>query len=344
MKISSQRIKSYLTICIIAAGFFACVPAKQFEDLTKKQKDCQDENTSLKNSNHSLETENNELKSSGAEMQNKIDRLVRDTSEMGIGYQRISSLYNELTKSYDKLLANNDKLLAGNSEETKKLILELNTTRENLQRREDLISKDSLALNDREDKLNQLKDDLKQKQARVDELEAVLKSADSTVNNLKTSVSKALTGYENNGLSVFQKEGRVYVSMEEQLLFASGSTSIEKKGESALKDLARVLESNKDIKIVVEGHTDNIPINGTLPSGARDNWELSVLRATSVVKIILNNKAIDPSRLTASGRGSYKPVDPANTTEARKKNRRTEIILSPNYDDLSKLLDQFNKK
>jgi chemotaxis protein MotB len=132
--------------------------------------------------------------------------------------------------------------------------------------------------------------------------------------------------------------------MEERLLFASGITVIEKKGESALKDLARVLANNKNINIMVEGHTDNVPINGTLPSGARDNWELSVLRATSIVKIILSDNAIEPSRLIATGRGPYKPIDPASTTEARKKNRRTEIILSPKLDELAKLLEQFGKK
>ncbi len=344
MKFSTNNIRHSLTFCLIAITLFACVPARQFEDLTRKEKACQDENASLKSSNQSLLTENNELKASGAEKQRNIDRLVKDTTEMGTGYQRLSGLYNELSKSYDKLLANNEKLLAGNSEETKKLILELNKTREDLQRREDHMMRDSIALNDRENKLNELKEDLKVKQARVDELESVLRSVDSTVNRLKTAVSKALMGYENNGLSVFQKEGRVYVSMDEQLLFASGSTMIEKKGANALKELSQVLGANKDINIVVEGHTDNVPISGTLPSGARDNWELSVLRATSVVKIILNDKSIDPSRLTASGKGPYRPIDSANTAEARKKNRRTEIILSPKLDDLAKLLEQFSRK
>jgi chemotaxis protein MotB len=219
----------------------------------------------------------------------------------------------------------------------------LNKSREDLQRRDDQLKRDSIALDDREKNLNDLKEDLKVKQARVDELEAVLKSVDSTTNRLKTAVSKALMGYENNGLTVFQKEGRVYVSMEEQLLFASGSTVIEKKGEKALKDLSNVLGNNKDINIMVEGHTDNVPISGTLPSGARDNWELSVLRATSVVKIILANNSVDPTRLTASGRGPFKPIDTASTSDARKKNRRTEIILSPKLDELSKLLNQFSK-
>ncbi len=344
MLLNAKNLIVFLSFLTIAGGFQGCVPARQFEDLQTKEKNCQDEASRLRNENQNLKTENTEMKSSSSEMQKNISKLSNDTAEMGTSYQRLTGLYSELTKSYDKLLSNNEKLLAGNTEETKKLIVQLNNAREDLQRREDQMKKDSVALNDRENKLEELRESLKSKQSRVDELEAVLKSADSTVNRLKTAVSDALMGYENNGLSVYQKEGRVYVSMEERLLFASGSTIIEKEGASALKDLSKILAGNKNINILVEGHTDNVPISGTLPSGAKDNWELSVLRATSVAKIILSNNSIEPVRITASGRGSYKPVDLASTSEARKKNRRTEIILSPKLDELAKLLDQFGKK
>jgi len=342
-----SRIKfiAAISLAYVSIAFLqSCVPARQFDDMKKRERTCQDENTRLKDENQNLQTENTELKSSSAEMRKQITDLVKDTTDMGTDYQRLTSLYNELTKSYEKLLANNEKLLAGSTEETRKLIVQLNQAREDLQRREDQMRKDSIALDDREKKLNELRENLRSKQARVDELESILNKADSTVNRLKNAVSKALMGYENNGLSVYQKEGRVYVSMEERLLFASGSTNVEKNGESALKDLAHVLASNADINITVEGHTDNVPISGTLPSGARDNWELSVLRATSVVKIILSDKSVEPSRITAAGRGQFHPVDPANTAEARKKNRRTEIILAPRLDELSRLLNQLGTK
>ena len=342
-----SRIKLIAAISLAYVSFAllqSCVPARQFEDMKTRERTCQDENTRLKDDNQNLLTENTELKSSSAEMRKQITDLVKDTTDMGTDYQRLTSLYTELTKSYDKLLSNNEKLLAGSTEETRKLIVQLNQAREDLQRREDQMRKDSIALDDREKKLNELRENLRSKQARVDELESILNKADSTVNRLKNAVSKALMGYENNGLSVYQKEGRVYVSMEERLLFASGSTNIEKNGESALKELARVLANNADINITVEGHTDNVPISGTLPSGARDNWELSVLRATSVAKIILSDKSVDPSRITAAGRGQFHPVDPANSSEARKKNRRTEIILAPRLDELSRLLNQLGTK
>jgi chemotaxis protein MotB len=343
MKINVSKQILFLALSFTTLAFFSCVPAKQFEDLQKREKTCQDENTRLKNENQNLQTDNTELKASSSEMQKNIIKLARDTSELGTAYQRQAGLYNELSKSYDKLLANNEKLLAGSTEEIRGLIAQLSKSKEDLQLREDHIKKDSIDLGDREQKLNELRAGLKENQARVAELESILKSADSTVDKLKNSVSKALLGYENNGLSVYQKDGRVYVSMDEQLLFASGSTVIEKNGASALKDLAKVLATDKDINVVVEGHTDNVPISGTLPSGARDNWELSVLRATSVVKIILADNAIEPSRLTAAGRGPYKPIDPAPTAEARKKNRRTEIILTPKLDELVKLLQQIGK-
>jgi chemotaxis protein MotB len=337
MPLNLRKITNYLSLVIIITAFQACVPARQFEDLQSREKKCQDEALSLRNENQDLKTENTELKSSSSEKQKDLIQLKKDTAELGEENRRINRLNDELTKSYDKLIFNNEKLLAGNTEEMKNLIIKLDRAKEDLQRKEDEIKKDSIALNERENKLKELK-------IHVDELESILRRTDSTVNKLKTTVSDALTGYEGNGLSVYQKEGRVYVSMEERLLFASGSTTIEKNGESALKDLSKVLATNKNINVLVEGHTDNVPISGTLSSGAKDNWELSVLRATAVSKIILSNTGIEPVRITAAGRGSYKPIDPANTSEARKKNRRTEIILTPKLDELVKLLDEMGKE
>ncbi len=334
----TNKLAGFLAFGLMISVFQSCIPARKFEDLQKKEQSCQDENTQLRSENQKLVTENTEMKASGAEMQKNMMQLVKDTTDMGNGYHRLTSLYNELSKSYDKLLSNNEKLLAGNTEETRKLIGELRNTRDELQRREDRMKKDSIALNDREKNLNELRLGIKEKQARVDELEGILNRTDSTVNSLKKAVSDALLGYENNGLSIYRKNGQVYVSMEERLLFGSGSTVVEKAGTDALKDLSKLLGTKKDITIVVEGHTDNIPINGTLASGAKDNWELSVLRATAVAKILLKDASIDPTRIVASGKGPYFPIDPANTAEARKKNRRTEIILSPKLDELMKLL------
>ena len=343
MKIMSTRISLFITVCSVLVIFNACVPARQFDDLKKKEAGCQDENKQLRSDNEQFSISNTELASQVEELSKNVKTLVNDTATQGVSYRRLTDLYSELTKSYEQLLSNNEKLLAGNTEETKRLIAQLIQIKEDLIKKEDKIKKDSLSLADREFKLGELQLSLTEKDARVKELQAILNRGDSAVNALRKVVSDALLGFQGNGLSVNQKEGRVYVSMEERLLFASGSTSIEKKGEEALRELGKVLVKNKDINILVEGHTDNVPISGTLPSGAKDNWELSVLRATSVVKIILSGSEIEPSRLTAAGRGPYQPIDVANTSDARKKNRRTEIILSPKLDELMKLLDQINQ-
>ena len=332
----------FLSILFLSAVLFGCVPASQLQDSKNREKTCLDENTKLKDENRKLSTSKTELMEAVDNLTKNVASLVKDTTSQGNAYRRLTSLYEELTRSYDKLIANNDKLLAGNNEETKRIIQQLNQAQEDLQKKEDQMRKDSIALADRESRLDSLNQTLKEKNERVKQLESILGRSDSMVSALRHAVSDALLGFENKGLTIQQKGSRVYVSMEEQLLFASGSTVIEKKGEEALQQLAKVLEENNDISIDVEGHTDNVPIGGVLPSGAKDNWELSVLRATSVVKIILKGSNIDPNRITASGKGQFLPIDPANTSEARKKNRRTEVILSPKLDDLLKLLEQIS--
>ena len=313
-------------------NFISCVPARQFEDLQKKEKDCQDENGRLKSENQQLTTTNTELSAEINDLQKRIAGLQKDTTDKGKENMRMSSLYKDLTKTYDKLLTSNELLLAGNTAETKKLIAQLNKAQEDLMKKEDQLKKDSL-------NLDGLKKSLKEREAKVMELQSYLSKKDSVVSALKKAVTDALLGFENNGLTVTQKNGKVYVSLEEQLLFASGSTVVERKGEQALKQLGIVLEKNKDINVLVEGHTDDVPISGMLPSGAKDNWELSVLRATSVVKIITKNLNIAPARLTAAGKGPFIPVVTGSSPEAKRKNRRTEIILSPKLDELLKMLE-----
>ena len=142
--------------------------------------------------------------------------------------------------------------------------------------------------------------------------------------------------FENKGLTITQKNGKVYVSLDESLLFASGKINVENKGIEALKNVAKVLEQNSDINVVVEGHTDDVPMKGA--GEIKDNWDLSVMRATSVTKIMLDNAKIDAQRITSAGRGEFAPIDNSKTAEARKKNRRTEIILTPKLDELLKVL------
>jgi chemotaxis protein MotB len=176
---------------------------------------------------------------------------------------------------------------------------------------------------------------LKDREARLKVLEDIVKKQDELMNALSDRIKKALLGFNADELSVETRNGKVYVSMSDKLLFRSGSDAVEAKGIEALNKLGDVLQRNADINIQIEGHTDSIPIATTR---FRDNWDLSGARSTSVVRILTNGKGIAPERITASGKGEFSPIAPNKTAEGRAKNRRTEIILSPKLDDLMELL------
>ncbi|QDA62564.1 cell envelope biogenesis protein OmpA [Hymenobacter jejuensis] len=179
--------------------------------------------------------------------------------------------------------------------------------------------------------------DLKAREAKVAELQQALAAKDKAVNDLKAKVSNALLSFKASDLQVKMKDGKVYVSLSEQLLFKSGSTKVDPKGQEALKKLATVLQEQRDVNVVVEGHTDNVPIvKGT--QGMQDNWDLSVLRATEISRL-LTAGGVAPERITASGRSQYLPVSKNDTPANKALNRRTEIILTPKLDELFKILD-----
>lgn len=173
---------------------------------------------------------------------------------------------------------------------------------------------------------------IEEQAARLRELEAALSAKDSAMAELRNTIANALVDFSSDELAVHHKDGKVYVSLEEQLLFASGKYDVNEKGVQAIRKIAGVLASHNGLDIVVEGHTDNVPYNGR--GVLIDNWDLSVKRATSVLRILLNSGNIPASRIQASGRADSVPVDSANTPEARRKNRRTEIILAPNIDQI----------
>lgn len=178
-------------------------------------------------------------------------------------------------------------------------------------------------------------EELQKTAARVRLLEQELKRKDSAALALQRSIRDALTGFSNNGLNVETRNGKVYVSMSEQLLFKTGSISVDPKGKNALMALAAALKNQPEIMINVEGHTDDQPIRG---GTVKDNWDLSVLRATSIVRLLTEEGQLEPSRVQASGRSQYLPIDAATTPEARAKNRRTEIILTPRLDKILNLI------
>lgn len=180
---------------------------------------------------------------------------------------------------------------------------------------------------------------LRQREARLRELESILRRQDSILAKLNASVKDALMGFNPDELTVEMKNGKVYVSMTDKLLFKSGDATVEAKGKDALKRLAEVLNKNPDVTLAIEGHTDNVPIKTAL---YKDNWDLSAARSTNVVRLLSEEYKMDPHRLTASGKGEYFPVADNSSVEGKARNRRTEIVLSPKLDELMKMIVDTN--
>jgi chemotaxis protein MotB len=190
-------------------------------------------------------------------------------------------------------------------------------------------------LTESEKTLQQQQQSLQQQQKKLQQLQALLAQQKNQSDQLKNKMTEALKGFNSNDLTVVQKNGKVYVSLSENLLFPSGSAVVNPKGVDALSKLAAVLNLNADVAVNIEGHTDSIPIRGRF----KDNWDLSTGRANSIVRILVDNYKVDPVRVEASGHSYFDPLDTNATAEGRAKNRRTEIILSPKLEEMYKLLE-----
>jgi chemotaxis protein MotB len=308
-------MKNILILLLFALFTFSCVPPTRFKALQSESVTCQEERDQLKISQEQLTVENKELKARLTRTESDLAKAAKDTLRWKEELNSLNLKNMQLSRDYSDLQEAQQALLKGSEAEIRKLMTDLQGTQKDLQVREE---------------------ELNRRNARLAELERVLQEQESVLTSLKKKVSDALLGFENQGLTIAQKNGKVYVSLDEKLLFKSGSTVVDAKGASALKNLSKVLEQSPDINIMIEGHTDDVPV---IPGSTfKDNWDLSVLRATSIVRILLEGSSIDPQRLTTAGRSQYQPVDSAKTTEARQKNRRTEIILSPKLDELYKLV------
>ncbi|OAQ41671.1 hypothetical protein A5893_00740 [Pedobacter psychrophilus] len=253
-------------------------------------------------------------------------------------------------KKYEKLIAQKDSLSKGWDAE-QIMTASLNEQIKSLQRDtsdlkakiadyqsqlEGLNTNYATLRNNTSSEITKLSGDLQKREARLKEVEEILKKRDEATNALKEKLQKALLGFQQNGLTVEIKNGKVYVSLTDKLLFSTGSIIIDDKGKQALQELAKVLNTQPEINIAVEGHTDNQKV-GNLGQ-IKDNWDLSVLRATSVVRYLTDLQSISPERLTATGKGQYQPIGLANTPEDRSRNRRIEIVLSPKLDELYNLI------
>jgi chemotaxis protein MotB len=340
IKPDMKKVLSLIPVVVIMVLIsVSCVTGKKYKSLQDTSKQYMNERDEFKTDNIGLEMANRELETKTTDLEKQISTLTGEINKTRSERDNAIDEYNRLSTKYSDLQNAQDELVRGNVRETQKLLTELQAAQQNLQSKEDLLRQLEQTLDTKKASLDELTFELEKRNARLVELEKILDAQKKIAQDLKNKVSEALLGFENNGLTVTMKNGKVYVSLDEKLLFKSASWEIDANGRNALKKLAGVLEKNPDIQITIEGHTDNVPYNpgsGQL----RDNWDLSVKRATTVVRVLLEGSNIDPKRLTAAGRSEYLPVDARNTSDARQKNRRTEVVLTP---DLSELYDLINK-
>ena len=300
--------------------------AKLKEDLQKKEKAQQNMAVKLAE----ILDENNDNKLSLMSMKREYKRLRKDSASLSKSHQKLLQDLKEYQVVNEKLSNNYDELLSNSGNRNQNLIKQLGE-------KEQALAEKKRVLDEQANRLNELESALKSRELRVAELESIIEKQDQSVGALKEKLSKALLGFSEGELSVDVKDGKVYVSLSNKLLFKSGSIVVDPKGVTALDKLAVALSSNKDIYVMIEGHTDTDKIQGK--SAIKDNWDLSVLRATSIVRILTKDNRLDPKRITPAGRGEFLPVASNETTEGKGKNRRTEIIITPDLGELFQLLE-----
>ena len=266
-------------------------------------------------------------------------------------YAQLKDNYNRQTKSIETLNAEIKDLtkkfvaLEETLEETEDSLNQKQQKLEQLESSLDLLKQNSeTALKERiaenealMEKIAERENELANRMARVDELEGLITRQQEAMRNLKEKLSDALLNFEDKGLTVEARDGKVYVSMENKLLFKSGSWTVGADGRLAIEEFGNVLADNPDIAILIEGHTDNIPYSGKGP--LKGNWDLSTKRATAIVNQLLENPNILPQNLTAAGRGEYLPIAPNSTREGRAANRRIEVVLSPQLDEIKQIIN-----
>lgn len=314
-----MRVSNFLVIIPLLIFSSCIVTKKKFDDVLAQKVKAEGE---LAERNNQLDKANTSIK----ELNETLAKLKQDTTDIGKTYRTTSAKLDELNKEYDQLnsyyknsLNNSGKLnrdLAAQKDQLLAIQENLESTRK---------QNDSLSYS------------LAEREKKVKELEKVLANKDKAVKDLKDRISNSLLNFKESDLTVQVKNGKVYVSLAEQLLFGSGSIVVDNKGVGALQQLAKAIKDQKDIQITIEGHTDNVPISKK-SAYMQDNWDLSVMRATSITKI-LTDAGVSAKQITASGKGEYSPLASNDTPQNKQKNRRTEIIITPNLDELFKILE-----
>ena len=316
-------MKKIIIVLIVITTLSSCVSKKLYEELDNKYNRLKNQNSSLVGENDELYSTTKELARENDNLKSSIDSLSTAKSILQSDVTALSERKKQLEASYNELSKSSSAQLDAKAKE----ILELSNK---------LIEKEN-ALITENTRLEKLQAKLDARSQRVEQLEELIAAKEAKMQNLKTAVSNALQNFEGKGLTVYRKNGKVYVSMENKLLFNSGSWSVGHQGKNAVIELAKVLKQNNDIGVLIEGHTDNVPYSGN--NSISDNWDLSTKRATAIVRILLSNN-VDPKMITAAGRGEFLPISPNTSLQGKAKNRRIEVILAPNLDKINDLLTE----
>lgn len=324
-------MKKFVLFALILSTSLSCVSSKVFKDLQGKFADLEAENADLRKGRDEAQASGEVVGNRLTNLQSELEGLRAKSAESQTALENLNNRYQDLNRSYEYLLDNNNDLLASNQEENRKLVEKLTKLQADLAIKEDSLKTEN-------DRLQKLGVAIQSREARIFELESAMSRKDSTVEMVRLRLKNALLNFEGKGLTVEEREGKVYVSLENRLLFPSASWTIEPEGKKALEELAVVLAENSDLQVMVEGHTDADAFNGR--TAVKDNWDLSVMRATSIVKIIVANEGVNKANITAAGRSEYNPIADNESPEGKAKNRRTEIVISPNLSELSELLER----
>ena len=311
-----KRISLALMILVLSTS---CVSKKIYNDLENKYTDLQKENRSLSDENESLKQSKAQLETAQDQLKTDLSAMKDSRDKWQSDYTAANNKFNVLDASYKALEKNSNEALQNNMNKNRELLQQLEAKGKALAIEQERLNKNA---------------------KRLQELEAMIAEKEASMLRLKETLSKALNGFEGKGLTVYQKNGKVYVSMENKLLFNSGSWSVGTEGKKAVVEVGKVLAANPEISVLIEGHTDNDPYGGS--GTIADNWDLSTKRATAIVNILAENQGVNKQNLTAAGRSEFSPIASNATAEGKAKNRRIEIILTPKLDEISKMLNDIN--
>ena len=309
---------------LVLAMTTSCVSKKIYADLETKFAELKKERNALSDENESLKTAKNQFELDNGTLKTELDKLKAERDKLAADYAASSNNLKTLQSSYNALEKNSDESLKANMDKNRDLLAQLEAKEK--------------ALADEKSRLAKISTDLKDRSDRVNELEGLIAAKEASMKKLKETLSKSLKAFEGKGLTVQQKDGKVYVSMENKLLFESGSWAVGAEGKKAVVAVGKVLGDNPDISVLIEGHTDNDKFAGAVGQ-IENNWDLSTKRATAIVNIISENAKVNKQNLTAAGRGEFSPLMSNDTPEGKAKNRRIEIILTPKLDEISKMLN-----